>query len=777
MKYLASFLFFLLLPHPTLSATPVPVQSGEHKNYTRLVIRILEGTVWQISTQNFRAEVAIEDPNIVLDLENVFSKIPRSRILSLSQTAAGNPLEVRLNCDCAVVGFVLDSIWLVIDIKDKPNNTNTVEFNASHSIQFPLRQSGLQYRFSTGREKKKDTIATKEDTVLGNEVKQDSSSLDLTNLSPESETRISETDNYVFEEPGANIPELSRLSDFERRLIAQLDRAQDQGLTNNRHAIMDNLVDHLPSSRNEDRSAEHSPQTTQLAAPLSNSNVQTSIDRDLGDVLKKSEDQEAPKCEGDSSLNLHSWAMNLPFDGQIGTLRSSLFGEFDSVDADASKRLAKMYLHFGFGAEARQVLLLGDKFDDEASMLVDLSYLVDNNVVSSKNRFFSQHACNSDASLWAILANPMDASRANHPAVLQAFSRLPEHLRLFFGPILSKTYSKHGLTTEADAVLRNIDRITEEPSSGMDFALGSVAAAKGEIESSELHRMSAIEEKNEYSAQALIDLIETALVSDSTVSPEIVDLSASYVTEFRHSDIGEKLRRAHVVALGMTGAFDSAFQNLELIGEFDGTGPRNDLQQILLDLLTQRASDVDFLKFSLSSTESAVDPLPDDLGNKLARRLLDLGFSRPAVRILSNSMENPASQDRRLLRAEAALGQKLPHEAMVALLGVEGAQADDLRAKALIQLERHEQAAEYLIALDATDEAARSLWIADAEHSSLALNGSQYSDIAMATEALLSPSPPQEGSAMLARARRLAEGSEVVRRDIVNLLEGLEVGE
>ncbi len=774
MRFLALSLAFLLLPLPAFSATSVPVQSGEHATYTRLVIRINEGTAWEISLADRQAKISIEQPSLSLDLSKIFLKIPKSRIQSVIQTLPGDPLTIDLNCNCAVEGFVQSGIWLVIDVKDGDDGIKARSPYRSKPSNLSFLQTEQLYRFSSSIHGTSKTPKKEQDNIDQRQKLDNTKRMeDATNL--EIELPFHPSRNNTDEGDDLEVPhiELSRLSNFERNLIEQFDQAENQGLIQNQSIDTENF-----DSTETSPSGGPVQNMDQPALTLENVVVQTSIGRDL--IRSSGHDQGSgiSSCQSGSNLEVHKWTSGRSFDEQISALRLDMMGEFDSIDVNASRKLAKTYLYFGFGAEARQIVLLEDGTSEDIETIIDLSYLVDGDTALPSNSFYSKHACDNDAALWAILANPAEVSNANHSAVLQAFSRLPEHLRLHLGPRISRTYSIHGLASEAETILRNIDRILQEATPGIELALGSVAAAKGETETSELHRMSAIENESEYSTYALVDLIETALLEASTVSPEVVDLSASYATEFRHGDNGPKLRWAHTVALGLTGDFDSAFGFLDVVEEFDGVEPRSDLQKILLSLLTQRASDVDFLKFSLLSTETSMEaPLPDDLGNKLARRFLDLGFSRPAVRILASSEENPASKDRRLMRAEAALGQNLPHEAMVALLGIAGVEADALRAKALIQLDRHKQAADYLIASDAREEAARSLWIADAEQPSQTPEGSLYSEIAETTEALLSPSPAQEGNAMLERARRLAEGSQIVRQDISNLLEALPISE
>ena len=90
-------------------------------------------------------------------------------------------------------------------------------------------------------------------------------------------------------------------------------------------------------------------------APLGeNFSIVTSVDREVRKLgpnvnLKPSEQE----CRKIADLDVSRWENEQDISTRIGELRSEIFGEFDKIDEAALRRLAKTYLYYGFGAEAK----------------------------------------------------------------------------------------------------------------------------------------------------------------------------------------------------------------------------------------------------------------------------------------------------------------------------------------------------------------------------------------------------------------------------------------
>ncbi|MCK0168252.1 hypothetical protein MWU52_11865 [Jannaschia sp. S6380] len=109
---------FLALAAPA-GATPIPVLSGEHADFSRLVFAQSAPRIWTISGLGTReVRIAFRGPPPDLDLGNVFDRIPRTRLRDIGAT--GPTLRLALGCACDVDVRQIASGHIVIDLRDPP---------------------------------------------------------------------------------------------------------------------------------------------------------------------------------------------------------------------------------------------------------------------------------------------------------------------------------------------------------------------------------------------------------------------------------------------------------------------------------------------------------------------------------------------------------------------------------------------------------------------------------------------------------------------------------
>jgi hypothetical protein len=154
----------------------------------------------------------------------------------------------------------------------------------------------------------------------------------------------------------------------------------------------------------------------------------------------------------------------------------------------------------------------------------------------------------------------------------------------------------------------------------------------------------------------------------------------------------------------------------------------------------------------------------------LARRLLDLGLADAAGRVLATAGNEEASQARRLLRAEVALGQGLPHRAMVELLGLDGPEPARIRARAMALTGDFAAFADYMQRAGDAEAAARGFWLAGTPGVTPDGDG-RYDRIAGLSDRIAADKPEEAILPPLARARALLDNSKSLRDDIGALLD------
>ena len=97
------------------AAQTVPVRSGEHAGFSRLVLDIGAERDWRLEGEGESRRLVLDPPVAGFATDGVFELIPRDRLAGL---VAGEGLELRLACPCPVEATRYQARYLVIDIRD-----------------------------------------------------------------------------------------------------------------------------------------------------------------------------------------------------------------------------------------------------------------------------------------------------------------------------------------------------------------------------------------------------------------------------------------------------------------------------------------------------------------------------------------------------------------------------------------------------------------------------------------------------------------------------------
>ncbi len=732
--------FLLFLAATPVSAQTVVVRSGEHATFTRLVMKIGEGADWSVSNQGREVRVNVDQPDIRFDLGGVFKKIPRTRLRQVAQRERGGPLELSLNCNCAVEGFLQAENYLVIDIRD---STGT-EFYLKPRLQ-PVDLAAYRFQLGTG-----GATTDGRPAVKHRKEAQGGPPVEAPSGAGKSGKVISQT-----------------LS--EQRLLAQIERAASQGLL-------------TPVTRFADEETEIGlPPSEPVIAPAKaeiNIASTTVIDRDLSAIASTLDELSGePTCLPDSVVAVPDWADERPFADQIGELRASLFGEFDQLDAEIALDLARTYIHFGFGAEAERVLTLVPDPSPELDALQALTRIVDGSAIEGANPFLGQSGCAQDFALWSTLADPEKIDMSQSDALLRAFANLPRHLRHQLGPRLSRSLNKLEHNELAAAVLRDIDRSSGSTGPSHDLAEAEVESATGKTEIVVEKIEKVVASDSDVSPEALIKLIDMHYLEKKALRPDVPELAASYATEHRQGKWGSELRRVHAMSLALAGRFEAAFEALDVSAELDGPALAAAASGPVLELLAQNADDVTFLTFALPLAEPSDRKLPASLAANLSERLLALGFPQQAQAIIKKATPRGMSREDRLLRANIALANGLPHRAMIEVLNLTDPEASAIRARAMQANGDYEMAGQVLLDAESPENAARNLWLGDAWDELPLADDPRYLRLAELSTRLAKESEKNDETAPLAGARSLLDDSVGARSEIAEILSELDVAE
>ncbi len=752
MRVLALTIFSMMWPLG-LFAQEVTIRSGEHEDFTRLVFDLPVRAEWTLSDDSNSKVFAFDQP-FQFRTEAVFDRIPRDRLRAVQQSEPGQ-LRLDLACDCDVDAFWHTSTMLVVDIADASAGSPVVRPR--------LRQ------VATARRPARDHKETGPITIWP----RTKPSVSLAEQALSAPPMLNEAKPIA--QANESLRKAKDLRQKHAQVMGQIARAASQGL------LSPNVQwpSQGPASQQETQSAKEgasdaaekpAPQETK-PEPLANLRARSSIDRD---VLAHAEQLIGPlsgqgDCLSDKLTRVANWGTEEPFGAQIGPLNRRLFGEFDKPDESVALALARLYVFFGFGAEAQRVLGLVATPSMESTILQTMAQILREGHASPQSVLSKQLDCATSVAVWAALSYqelPADMP-VDTDAVLRAFSGLPPHLRRYVGPTLSQRFLDADRTETANRILRILERGTENVSPQIGMAKAELRLAEGDAEGAGKTLDEVVEQNAEPSAQALVRRIETLWESGEDISFEMAQLAGAYASENRNAAIHKDLIWAHVAALAASGAFHQAFDELRRVQSSEPeafVGLENDV----MSRLAQKGDDLEFLQYALPQVPGAVPNLEPAVDNAIAARFLALGFADAARHHLQGPARGTAQRDRQILRARVALHEGRPRQAEVELLGLAGADANVLRAEARSRLGQHAAAAQLFASAGRDDDARLQAWLAE-DWEELAAQGAPLSEVAEYMTA-----PPQSDETdvgQLRQSRDLLGESGEVREMLRDLLE------
>ncbi|WP_417839773.1 hypothetical protein [Tritonibacter scottomollicae] len=778
-------------------AQTIVTRSGEHEDFSRLVMRIPDGVEWSLTQSDRIATINVGSPTAVFNTRGVFDLIPRTRIQDIRQSGPGQPLRIDLGCECSVDYYQQSDGYLVVDVREgRPLSLAEPSDRASLPLTFPTSGEGYSFNLERQNLASARVALNLEDAVeqaFGSSKQQPLHTgplelplRDAEEVGPTAESALAEAKPPAEKnkdgksEPKPLDANASLLMDFdesqraamvndtEARILQQIGRASNQGLLQPNAETQE--TQQLNPLDNGNRPLN----------PLDNISVTSAIDRETGLFATGAGDENVDThCIADREIAINKWGDETPFAEQIGELRNKVLGEFDEVNRDAALKLTRTYLYFGFGAEAIAALgLLSERDLNPRSreVMMTMAKILDASDMPVNTIFSGQQTCNGDAAFWAALSDGLVKKSANTDAIQQAFARLPAHLRVQLGPRLSTFFADAGDPSVAKAALRSVDRTGIEAVPDRNLAEAAIAELEGDTDEVVRNLNEEVAEQSQNTPKALIDLIKLSYAERRALTPDVPDLTASYELENRHSALGAELRLAEVTALALTGDFDRAFQQVSVLEQRDGTNARNAANVPLMTLLTENADDVTFLKYALIFAEEAGATRAGQVGDMVARRLLDLGFAEQAEMLLVKMSLEPQNNERRMMSAEAHLQMDQPQRALVELMGLEGQQADRMRAEALWRNKEYERASQYMVSAQDLNEAARGFWLSEDLDAAEALDeeAAPFRAVADLTKQIDTAVQEPQGMPPLAEARALIESSAGARTSIEELLRQVE---
>ncbi len=673
-----------------LCALPVPLQaggqirSGEHEDFTRLVLNTGSATDWNVGVQDRKVTLFFPGATERFQTDRIFDLIPRTRIGTVdAQTGPdGTRVSLTLECDCRVSTLDAGANYLAIDIAD--SSAPLLEGSQVHSQGTP---PDPQQPF---REEK---MVSNAEIALIEQI-QKAADQGIIKLD---ESRMSATETGSARAPNLDV-ELSRLS-------PAVPPAQP-----NMPALPSQPVMPLSNTGRVDRPEDA------LAMMFDSSQIQAStvFDRYSARHADRMTERATPlDCIPDHQLDIAYWSDGRELFDQAPELYGRLVGEFDTPNDDAVLELSQLYIRFGFGVEARSVLSAFNIDTPHSALLTDLSHIVDGGRVGPYGPLARTSVCPGRHGLWLAVggAAPTFHNEEHFTSVAAAFAELPPDLRVMIGPRFIENLLLTGRTEQARQIYDIIIRSGAEADTSLRIAEAVLVAKEG----NPAIAIEALSDLIENNGGHLIDALKYAVtiaVDSGYPIPDRIDTDIrAALLQYRGSEMEAGLRRLLALSLAGKGKLESAIEEINRAIEQGENNPELDaaIRKILGSADPDRDGAAAYAKVMLNADALLPEnPAGDETRTSIAAHLLELGLPGPAERIVTPSAGR--SVPARVLLAKALIAQGKTERAHQLALGLPAEEAADIEARAYAAEGRFDRAQQSLTSVGRTEEARSLAW-------------------------------------------------------------------
>lgn len=581
MRTLVSILFMLL---GSGTAFAVNVRSGEHADFSRLVVEVEQSAEWEFGRIQdgyaLRSSLLTKTP----DLSRVFQYIPRTRIKDVRFKEFPPQLEIVVECECHGDAFEIRNGRIVVDIKSGP----------------PPRDSTFERALSVG---------SGVELFLDEEI--DSAGYKIN--SAVSERKVKE-DNGSY-----TVQQL----ELEKELSEGLALAMTQGLIESR--VVGHIARDMADSHGEQSEISmESGRTPYEDAALPGATVKTQIDLDRPATVADHSSMNRGGCE-----TLWEFDPSL-YQGDpeevVYLERQNLYDENGTLDQDVSLKLASAFIGLGFGREASAVLdLLPDK-NDEFKQLKTIALVVDDETYNQRNIFWGQIECRGAFEIWEVLSRstpPLLDDRQLARLRLN-FMEMPEPLQKKIVPRLVKRLSEAGHLETASVLKNTVSRADWRERLGSDSSFRFHLPHYEDVNQREILLEKQVFEDN---PDAILELISYYQELQEPVPDEVLKTISSMAVIYRGLQVGNDLAQAELEILIEKGKLEDASVVLRSL-QSRGAMPKDQRMAEFITRALRVSSRLSVLEFMIAHIEIIEDlELSEDVLNEIVVLFMSSGLS------------------------------------------------------------------------------------------------------------------------------------------------------
>ena len=607
MKIFLILLSCIILFPTASAASGYRVLGGEHEGFTRIVIYVPKDSAWEVISNSSQAEVTFPNQDFSFDTRDVYKRISKTRISSISPSGQG--LLLKLSCTCLTKAYEDNTGLLVIDVVDH-----------EHSGKFPsvkIKQvfptyNALKFSLQRGTSHKEHPVPT--DKAVGRR--------DDTELGEKNEGLAG-----IFPPP-------FRRNDIDYLKLHEENIASDLGFAMTRGILSPNF---LSNSQLNVLSLEdlESRQDVNLSKNLFTEQLESQLENNESSSLNVTSNFHYHECPDLQSVNISAWSVTNQPISDFGDMQRGIYDVDGSINNQGLIAYTRSLLYFGFADEAKLAINLTSTRDRELDILNYIADILAGNYSQDSHKFKNWADCDSAAAMWAFLdpSKILETQNLNSEVVLRELSLLPIHLRMDVSSYSSRTFMELGDSDSADHVrelshrLASADLIEEH-----DEKFNSRNINEG------------IGGPNLSAAISLMEEIISEASMKNSIPLDQEELMGAYVHELRDSVYFHDLHFAHILSLIYSDQFvlsQSSIKDLEDSLSFKEV---DDLIEKYYERLVENDSDIDFLENIFNSGNFARRVDSNRVLSSIFRRADELGFTHQGNMVFS---ERANLQDRK----------------------------------------------------------------------------------------------------------------------------------
>ena len=719
-------------------AQALDLRSGDHPTFSRVTVPLPTGQTWRATRTSTGVTVTLPGFSQGFNTEGVFLRMRQTRVDAID--TSDDSLTLRVICDCDATAFVSGPL-LVIDVADRGTQLAGPKIDATPSISRP-------------------TAATRQP----DSAKPRSSLPWIGGASPFAALADATLDAAAPQVPSVSPDNSELLAEIQENLVRQVANAASAGLLESARTLPAPTPTAAPPAALEPLDLPNIIKSSSL-----NVRITSSMDFPEGlSNLARDAGAAGLACPADGLFSIADWGTDTGFSAQIGPARNSLMDARDQLRPGAVETLAKLYLYFGFGAEALGVLRLDPQVQSQLPELTALARIFEHGNVGRGNPLAGYTDCPSDAALWATISLQQipAGTLIDTNAALRAVNNLPKHLRQIAAPLLSAQLLKYGDAQAAAGAMRSVERLPDPLTPKAVLAQADLAIDAGEPATQMLQDV--VDTNSQQSPEALVKLVNATLAKDEPLSYETATLVEAYAQELRGTEMGSALRRTQVVALSQSQHFDEAFKSLHELEPSLSPDSSTDLRKTVIEHLGAKADDLTFLEHIFAQDSKAISALPKNTKLMIASRLMDLGFGAQVQDIIRTIPDAPRHEARQIIAARAALQLRQPFQAQAALIGIDTPDAALLLAQAKEMAGEYREAFDLFTQSNSAEAAKQAAWLSDDWQNLTPRDASGFAAAASLLQPVDQPEDPNIGQ--LGRADLALEQSAAARSALEQLL-------